>query len=926
MISALKMLYVVGTFLFSGIFYNSSALKLGVLYSQAANDALTLKHVMDIAVEDIKSDTLSDITLVLASYNSSSSRDVIEKTCDLINQNIPVIISASNSPNTKLQIDTAQQLHIPLISVSATNPFLNTEATPFLFTLSPSDFYQSEVIYDILVRYEWYEVTLMSSTDSYGINGLLRLYDLLGKNDRFHINEIVYIQSSYANYGIQELEKLKFSLSRVIILNCPASSSVEILSKAEKFGMLTEGFVWIVTDSLTSYPTALADSNGIYSPSLEGLIGITGALNKSKEYSDFKVKYLTRYPNRTAVDLGIYEMLFYDALQLATYVLKDFSVDYHKTDVTCTNKSPWNKGKEIMEKVLSSKYNGITAPINFTKNGESTRIMYDVLNFKNDVFQKIGEWNNYTHLDLQNTITFLGGTKSIPFGAPETLSGYHFKLGLLEEEPFVLKSRGCNRTNCYSGYCIDLINRLSKDLNFTFEFLEPLDQKAGSKDASTGQWNGMVADLINRRIDMIAIHLSASSLRKEVIDFSAAFMDAGIVAVVQGETGAKNLFFFLSPLSTEVWIFVIVCNILVTAIICFLGKTSPYGKYGSKVLAMQTCQCKNCKNVIEKRNFEGKDFRNVITHDCLVDKNEDENKMDDLSFFNSAWLVTVGLVGQAAEALPYCASARSLLFTWWLFILIIVSMYTANLTAFLTLSNLGVTLNSVKDLLKQDKYSWGMIGSRYTESLLLNNLDDDYVKIANEGEKLNNLTHALNRIREGGFVFIDESPVLAHNLKDDCQVFSIGSEFQKFVYSFGLPKNAPYANLINRRMLKYREEGYMDILWAKWSAGTKACSSSVGSDKKLTLHGLSGVFFILLFGIAIAFLIFIVEWMFCAWSMKKHNGFSIFSSLRKLFFLKLNNILVEWLGIVSRKNVTDSTNNGTGSPSKVIKNETSSDL
>ena len=913
------MLFVVGTVLFSSVLYDSSALKLGVLYSQAADDALAFKHLMDIAIDDIKSDRLSDVAIVLASYNSSSPRDVVDKTCDLIDQNIPVIISASNSPNTKLQIDTAQQLHIPLISVSATDPFLNTGATPFLFTLSTSDYYQSEVIYDILVRYEWYEVTLMSSTDSYGINGLLKLHDLLGKNDRFHIIEIVYIQSSYANYGIQELKKLKFSLSRVIILNCLESKSAEVLSKAEKFGMLTEGFVWIVTDALTSFPATLADSNGIYSPSMEGLIGITGALNKSKEYYDFKVKFLTKYPNRTAVDLGIYEMLFYDALQLATFVLKDLSVDYHKTDVTCTNNSPWDKGKEIMEKVLSSKYNGITGPINFTKNGESTRILYDVLNFKNDIFQKVGNWNNYTHLDLEDTVTFLGGTKNIPFGTPETLSGYHFKLGLLEGEPFVLKSRGCNGTDCYSGYCVDLMNRLSKDLNFTFEYLEPLDQKAGSKDASTGQWNGMVADLINKRIDIIAVHLSVSSLRKEVIDFSTAFMDAGIVAVVQGETGAKNLFFFLSPLSTEVWISVIFCNILVTAIICFLGKSSPYGKYGSKILAMQTCQCKDCKNFNEKRNFEDRNFRNVVTYGCLLGKNEDENKMDDLSFFNSAWLVTVGLVGHAAKARPYCASASSLLFTWWLFILIIVSMYNANLTAFLTLSNAGVTLTDVKDLLRQEKYSWGMIGSRYPESLLLNNLDDDYVKIANEGEKLMNFTQALERVKEGGFVFIDESPVIDHNLKDDCEVILIGSKFQKFIYSFGLPKNTPYANLINKRMLQYREEGYMDYLWSKWSTGTKTCSSRVGRDTKLSLRGLLGVFYILICGIAIACMILTIEYIVCARLMTKYNSFSTFTALRKLFRLKLNNIQRDWLGMTSRPHKDTSS-----STCKVIASKSSS--
>ena len=125
--------------------------------------------------------------------------------------------------------------------------------------------------------------------------------------------------------------------------------------------------------------------------------------------------------------------------------------------------------------------------------------------------------------------------------------------------------------------------------------------------------------------------------------------------------------------------------------------------------------------------------------------------MDDLSFFNSSWLVTVGLVGHAAEALPYCASARSLLFTWWLFTLIIV--YTANLTAFLTVNNLGVTMTDVKDLLKQEKYSWGVIESRHPESLLLNNLDDDYAKIVNEGEKLTNFKQALERVKRWRLCF-----------------------------------------------------------------------------------------------------------------------------------------------------------------------------
>jgi hypothetical protein len=58
----------------------------------------------------------------------------------------------------------------------------------------------------------------------------------------------------------------------------------------------------------------------------------------------------------------------------------------------------------------------------------------------------------------------------------------------------------------------------------------------------------------SQKIDIAAVHLSINSLRERYIDFTVPFMDAGLMAVVKGETHSNsNKFFFLSPFSEEVW-------------------------------------------------------------------------------------------------------------------------------------------------------------------------------------------------------------------------------------------------------------------------------------------------------------------------------------------------------------------------------------
>lgn len=53
---------------------------------------------------------------------------------------------------------------------------------------------------------------------------------------------------------------------------------------------------------------------------------------------------------------------------------------------------------------------------------------------------------------------------------------------------------------------------------------------------------------------------------------------------------------------------------------------------------------------------------------------------------------------------------------WWFFTLIIISSYTANLAAFLTVDRMNTPINSVEDLAKQTKIQYGALkdGSTYS--------------------------------------------------------------------------------------------------------------------------------------------------------------------------------------------------------------------
>jgi ionotropic kainate glutamate receptor 2 len=79
------------------------------------------------------------------------------------------------------------------------------------------------------------------------------------------------------------------------------------------------------------------------------------------------------------------------------------------------------------------------------------------------------------------------------------------------------------------------------------------------------------------------------------------------------------------------------------------------------------------------------------------------------SLADSFWFTVVTLMKQGCDLNPRSISTRIIGAIWWFFTLILISSYTANLAAFLTVDRSITPIESVEDLASQSKISYGAL-------------------------------------------------------------------------------------------------------------------------------------------------------------------------------------------------------------------------
>ena len=88
---------------------------------------------------------------------------------------------------------------------------------------------------------------------------------------------------------------------------------------------------------------------------------------------------------------------------------------------------------------------------------------------------------------------------------------------------------------------------------------------------------------------------------------------------------------------------------------------------------------------------------------------QQSNQQNEFSLLNSFWFAISALMQQGCDFTPRSLSGRIVGSVWWFFTLILISSYTANLAAFLTVERMVTPINSPEDLAAQTEVQYGTL-------------------------------------------------------------------------------------------------------------------------------------------------------------------------------------------------------------------------
>lgn len=163
---------------------------------------------------------------------------------------------------------------------------------------------------------------------------------------------------------------------------------------------------------------------------------------------------------------------------------------------------------------------------------------------------------------------------------------------------------------CCTGFLIDILHWLVKDISFQVELYLVADGKFGSYDPVSKQWDGIIADLLSNKTDLALTTLTTTSIRAKFVDFSYPFFygETKILVSYDSDLTHRTLC-FLAPFDILLWIVFLGSISAVLGIVWALEKRSPYGSrnkfhYRSNRFSITACMSYIWSNVV-KLELEG---------------------------------------------------------------------------------------------------------------------------------------------------------------------------------------------------------------------------------------------------------------------------------------------------------------------------------
>ncbi|KAK8784934.1 hypothetical protein V5799_008701 [Amblyomma americanum] len=646
-----------------------------------------------------------------------------------------------------------------------------------------------------------------------------------------------------------------------IVLDAPTHRLREYLKQAQDVGMLTEYHNYVTT----SVDLHTVDLRSFYSSrcNVTGFrLVATGELpahlaqrqSKPDAVVDDSLELLSPRAKQIFSSIKSEAALAHDAVLSFARGLQTLSRSRNlepRHDASCEpGRAPWSYGLSLATQIKAGTVSGLTGRVQFDTFGSRTNLSLSLVQLKETGLSVVGTW------DDRHGVRFSKNQSETYEEVAHTLRNKTLRVVTIVSEPYVVLRKDSKMASTeedrLDGFCVDILRQMALLLGFRFELRLVRDGTYGTVNGH-GEWNGLMREVMDREADLAIGDLTITVARSHAVDFTQPFLHTGIGILYRRPLQESRLFYFLLPLSLDVWLCLLAAYMGAALVLHLAARMSPtewcFPRHGPK------CDCDRSSGSERPRNA--------------------------LGLGESLWYATSAVLFQNCETSPRAASTRIVAISWWVFSLIMVSFYTANMAAFLVNEKLQFPIENVHDLAAQSKIRYGCVASGSTESFFKESKLEPYERMwtvmsSNRDELLaSSNAEGVERVRRGDYAFLMEAATIEYLTDRDCQLAQIGGPLDSKGYGFALPRASPYTAHLSEAILRLQETGVIARLKKHWwtghcsqqreqEKGSAALSDAKDSSVEANALGVSnvgGIFLVLLGGLGVSSVCVILEFV-----------------------------------------------------------------
>ncbi|CAL8365598.1 unnamed protein product [Lota lota] len=718
----------------------------------------------------------------------------------------------------------------------------------FMLQLRPQ---LQEPLMALVDHFHWTRFVYMYSSDS-GLSVLQRILDTAAERS-WQVTS-VNLDTLTEMAFIKLLQDLEYKKDYHVVLHCELERLNSILNLIAAQKRILKNYHYILVNlgfqdlNFTAFQSLGANVTGFQlvntsDPAVEKL---------SQEWLDFDSKDVKLNRRR----LKYTGALTYDGVSVMATAFQnlrkqriDISRRGNAGECLANPPAPWGQGIDIQRALQQVRLEGVTGHVQFDERGHRSNFTLTVMELSHTGPIKVGYWNE--NESYVNTVVYVPVVEEF-YG----LQNKTYVVTTILEAPYVMLKKNHEQlvgNDRYEGYCVELASEIAKHVGFNYRLELVGDGKYGSRDPETKIWNGMVGELVYGKADVAVAPLTITLVREEMIDFTKPFMSLGISIMIKKPTKSKpGVFSFLDPLAYEIWMCIVFAYIGVSVVLFLVSRFSPYEWKGFS-------------------QSQGQPQTNGQNQQKEKDSPEYTNEF---GIFNSLWFSLGAFMQQGCDISPRSLSGRIVGGVWWFFTLIIISSYTANLAAFLTVERMVSPIESAEDLAKQTEIAYGTLDGGSTKEFFRRSKIAvfekmwSYMRSADPSVFVKNTNEGVMRVRKskGKYAYLLESSMNEYiEQRKPCDTMKVGGNLDSKGYGVATPKGSLLRNPVNLAVLKLNEQGLLDKLKNRWWYDKGECGTGGGDSKDktsaLSLSNVAGVFYILIGGLGLAMLVALVE--FC---------------------------------------------------------------